>query len=521
MITPVLLWEARRVSRRPAAMVWRWVAGAVLVLSVWPLLEDHRWPLIAVYTDVLLQILVFLSFFLAVLLAPLFTASAITEEKNSGNLQLLLTSRLAAWDVVAGKLLGRLWPALLLLLPLLPVICFCAALTERGGGVVLVLVLLPLGPLFALGAAGLLASVWARTPPQALLGVFAAGIVGGLAVVWFGGVLRCFDPLFVLAPALAGSERAAVAWRLAGSLLAWGFLGAVCLGLAVWRLRPACFAGPGVPKTLPRRPPVADDPLFWKELHVEGAAPFAGLRRLPRWLAVLGVALLSLLLLLGSLRLSWVLTGPGPGTTGGLIDRPEELATCMHGLVITALGIVLVGVRSSAAIPSERDRRTWDLLRVSRLSPRQLLRGKAGGIFWAFFPYALAALLPAAWGLALLLPGDKQAGVLFWPVLWALFLLSAARVMCAAGLSTSAANRGRWDSLIETFLLGVALVGFIPVGINGIFCCAVTVCTPSMGAPAPLAWGAYAGLIGTALVSMVISLSIAESLLGQAESRLN
>jgi hypothetical protein len=122
----------------------------------------------------------------------------------------------------------------------------------------------------------------------------------------------------------------------------------------------------------------------------------------------------------------------------------------------------------------------------------------------------------------LLLPGDQQAGALFWPVFWAL-LLPALRVMCAAGLSASAANRGRWDSLIQTFVVGVALVGFIPVALNGIFCCCVTVCAlhPPGTPGGPPNWFLYLGLTVTVLGSMVLSLSVAESLLHQTESRLN
>jgi ABC-type transport system involved in multi-copper enzyme maturation permease subunit len=427
MITPILLREARQAGGNPAVLAWRWVSGAMLFVCVWPLLGgepglDSRSAALARYTDTLLQDLVFVAVFLAAGLVPLVTAPAITEEKNSGNLQLLLTTGLGAWDIVAGKLFGRLWSALLLLLPLLPVICFCAAVTGRGGGVLLVL--LPLGPLFALGTAGLLASVWARTTPQALLAVYVAGVAAGAAVAWFGDALRYFDPLFVIGPALVGYEQTAFR-RLGGSLLAWGVVGALCLGVAAWWLRPACrrqFAGPGMPKTLPWRPPVGDDPIFWKECYVEGAAPAAGPRRLPRGLAAAGIVLLSLLLLLGCLRLSWDLAARRSGTTSSFADRPVEIAACLHGLVIAVLGVVLVGVRSAAAIRSERERGTLDPLLVTGLRPGQLLRGKARGIFWAFFPYLLAALPPAVGGLALTVPGDEQAAVLFWPFFWVLVL---------------------------------------------------------------------------------------------------
>ena len=100
-------------------------------------------------------------------------------------------------------------------------------------------------PLFALASLTLLASVWCRQTRDAVLALYVVGTLAGLAVWYFQGPLRYFNPLFVLAPAWGawrGLDLAELGQRLLLSSLCWGSLGGVCLGLAIWRLRPAYVA---------------------------------------------------------------------------------------------------------------------------------------------------------------------------------------------------------------------------------------------------------------------------------------
>src|SRR5262249_37679424 len=126
-----------------------------------------------------------------------------------------------------------------------------------------------------------------------------------------------FYPAYVLAPAwgpLAGTDFTELGKRLLISTVLWGLLGAACLALAVWRLRPAYLSEleavpPGEPSRLaPPRPQVDDDPVRWRERNVDGLAPLYALRRVPRWLAL---GLIGAATALSSFVILWTFLQPG------------------------------------------------------------------------------------------------------------------------------------------------------------------------------------------------------------------
>ena len=99
----------------------------------------------------------------------------------------------------------------------------------------------------ALGVSSLtfLAGVWARQTREAVLGLYAAGIVALLLAAWLGGPLRDFNPVYVLEPAMDSSGIEALrdmSQRMLPAVVAWSGLTLVCLGLASWRLRPRISA---------------------------------------------------------------------------------------------------------------------------------------------------------------------------------------------------------------------------------------------------------------------------------------
>src|SRR5207244_8399093 len=125
----------------------------------------------------------------------------------------------------------------LLALASLPLLCFIGVFGGLNRLCVLALIAVTIAPVFALGAASLLASVWSKQTRDAVLAVYFFGIVGYL-VLWSLGWLAPFDPLYVLDPAWGASpDVKALVCRLLLSILAWGGIGALSLGLATWRLR--------------------------------------------------------------------------------------------------------------------------------------------------------------------------------------------------------------------------------------------------------------------------------------------
>src|SRR5206468_1762416 len=160
-----------------------------------------------------------------------------TDEKRRGTLQYLLTTDLDTRHIILGKLLGRVAQVLLVALAGLPLFALWAGFGGVEPLTLLFVAAVLIAPLFALGSATVLASV-----------------------------------------------------------RGWGALGGGCLGLSVAMLRPVYVrelesAGPARPHWYQAdRIPVSDDPVRWREWHVEGLAPAPALRRVPLWLGVVLVA---------------------------------------------------------------------------------------------------------------------------------------------------------------------------------------------------------------------------------------
>jgi ABC-type transport system involved in multi-copper enzyme maturation permease subunit len=405
---------------------------------------------------------------LLVLATPAFVAGAITDEKRRGTLQYLLTADLESRHIILGKLLARMAQVVLVALAGLPLFALLA-----GFGGIEPITLLALGvtlgvPLFALASLTLLASVWCRQTRDAVLALYILGALAGLAVWYFRGFFSYLNPLFVLEPAWGawrGRDLSELGRRLLLSSLSWGTLGVVCLGLAIWRLRPAYVAElENVRPQIARwysvlRVPVPEEPIRWRERHVEGLAPTPELRRIPQWLGVTAIAILSTL----SSALILLLSLPPGVSVGDVIValvqfQPARLAAVMpsasngflvQGLMVMLLASLVVGIRCSGAVTGERERRTWEALLLTPLPAKQLIRGKLWGIMGASYVYLLAYAAPA---LVLSVLGGVMA--LLWVLLWLAVTVLAMYYIGAAGLWASVRSKNSWRALLITMLAG-------------------------------------------------------------------
>src|SRR5437660_7095273 len=140
--------------------------------------------------------LIYQQLILLLLATPAFTAGAITDEKASGTLQYLLAADLTSGEIILGKLLGRVAQVTVLALATLPVLCFIGIFGGLNLVLVLSLVLVTITPMFTLGSASLLASVWSKQTRDAVLGVYVVG-AAGYFLLWYLGWLAPFDPLYV------------------------------------------------------------------------------------------------------------------------------------------------------------------------------------------------------------------------------------------------------------------------------------------------------------------------------------
>lgn len=511
MLGPVLYLEMLLGGRRGRQHIFRWLYGAWIVGQLLFYYAMYRLDLATSswgpygygrpdpaatgrFAGGFVEMFVVQQFLLVLLATPAFTAGAITDEKTRGTLQHLLTAHLTAGEIVLGKLLGRLAQVGILVLAGLPALCFIGVFAGLDPPLLLAVLAATAVPLFALGAASILVSVWSRQTRDAVLILYTVGagcwlmlwgtpqvagwLVGRLPpggvigrgtalVLGLDEVLHFFNPLYVLEPAWTSSDMATVGIRLLHLLLAWGSVGIGCLLLATWRLRAAYVrqlenSGTRARKDAPvRRPPVdSEDPVRWREQHVGGMAVLPALRNVPTITSLILVGLATLVLS-GS-----VLVGCVPDeqelTLQNLRSLPDlvDPAATAYAFLIQAIGAMLVfslivGIRCSGLVSGEREKQTWEALLLTPLETEALVRGKMKGVMTAALPYLGAYAVPA---LAMAAMGGFAS--LFWTGLGLLVTLLAMYYVGAAGLWCSVTSRSSWRSLLWTLGFGY-LGGFL------------------------------------------------------------
>jgi ABC-type transport system involved in multi-copper enzyme maturation permease subunit len=502
MLGPVLYQEMLLGARRNRACFFRWFYAGWIVLQLCGLLFVHimeglatQRPLdlnaIADFSRSYLPTLVTQHYLVLLLATPVLTAGAITDEKSRGTLQYLLVTALVPWEILVGKLIGRLYQVFLIAITPLPLVCFLGVF---GGFDLLILLSLGISTLalaFGIGSVSLLASVLCRHTRDAVLWLYttlAVFYLGGAALInllisyapptssiwqtWLEMLLSCLDPVHPMGSGWSLDDAQERSLRVLASVSAWGLLGAVCLVLASLRLRGSYLRylehatrRRWLPVVLTRRAPLRGDPLLWKERHVDGIAPLAALRAMPRWLGLILVFLLSsaagLYILAQHVEsphtVSTVISMGLNGDMQGLARAQRRMSPStsefsFQGFAVMLVAGLVIAIRCSGAVTGEREKGTWEALLLTPLETRQLIRSKLWGIIGASMPYLAAYAVPAL-GLAALGGG----GPLFWTAVWLGVTLLAMVFVGAAGLWCSVRSRSSWRSLLGT--LGITYVG--------------------------------------------------------------
>ena len=239
-------------SRRALAAQVMLVAGlAALVLLRWP--ADARVDRAAEASRQVLRVFIYGLTAGLILIAPVFPAASIVDERTRNTLPLLLHSPLTPASIVAGKFISALANTLLLLALSLPGAAACYAL----GGVALSTVLALYGVLAVLAAqlagVALLISAVSRSLEAAMRGAYAAvlGVTVAAVIPWavLQGVmwasptvltiaewLRCLSPLPAVMELLGDAQAASVGGRAVGGTVGrFAVLGLLLAG--------ACVAG--------------------------------------------------------------------------------------------------------------------------------------------------------------------------------------------------------------------------------------------------------------------------------------
>jgi ABC-type Na+ efflux pump permease subunit len=411
---------------------------------------------------------------LLLLIMPAFVAGAVTDEKRRGTLQYLLTTDLEARHIVLGKLLGRLSQVALVMLAGLPLFALLAGFGGISPITLLFAAAVLVMPLFGLAAGTMLASVWCRQTRDAVLAFYLVCIIAAVLVRGVGGPLLYLDPLYMLAPAWGAEgslDLPEASRRLVLGSIAWAAIGCTCLTLAAARLRPIYISE--LESIRPERlgwsgsdrEPIDDEPVRWRERNVEGLAPNPTLRAVPQWLAI---TLIATLTTVSSLFILWLAIAPGASTSdvlrallqlnvrkAALLLQEASTGFLVQAIVAMLIASLVVGIRCSGTITTEREKQTWEAVLLTPLTAKQIIRGKMWGIMGASYWYLLAYAAPAV---TLSVLGGPLA--LGYTVLWLAATVLAMYFIGAAGLYSSVRATDSWRSLLLTMLWGY-LGGFV------------------------------------------------------------
>jgi ABC-type transport system involved in multi-copper enzyme maturation permease subunit len=466
MIGPLLGMELLVGNRRGKLALLRYAYGGWLVVQFVVLYSDSvlgqgvrpgQGRQVGQFINDYLDILVGQHFFLMVLVTPAFVAGAIADEKARGTLQFLLTAQLSDWEIVAGKYVGRLAQVAFLALTPLPLVVLIGGMGALAPLTIVALAVVSIAPLLGLGALGMLASVWSMQTRDAVLRVYLwlgvpvlmtlsvmqSSLIATTTPAWIletQEALLSLNPIYVLDAAWGEPNPSVLVHRLLWNMVEWIGITVVCLALAVWRLRPAYsrqLARVGRSKSTSSgvsREPVDEAPIAWKERVIEGIAPLATLRPLPRSVGILIVFFIGVILAI-------------------FVQQAREPLEVLveQGMSVALVASLLVGVRSSGAICGERERQTWDTLLLTPLRTETIVREKHRGILQATYPYLAAYALPVVGGALMQgIPGFILAGsqiVIIWIGMY---------FMTAVGLRRSSLSQSSWRSLLATLASGYA-----------------------------------------------------------------
>ena len=402
--------------------------------------------------------------FLSLLAVPLYCTSAITIEKRHGTLPYLLMTDLSSWEIVAGKIAARSLQVILVSWTSLPLLCLFGGLNPI---TVLVLAVVSALPVLALASVCILASVLCRTTAAAAALVYASWALAFWLLAQLD-LLYFVDPVHVLEPIWEKHDFMMLMLRLAWWVFLWGSMALLAARLAAWRLRPQALrelsqeSRRNTGRWRRWLPPVGDDPMRWKDHYLEGLAALTWLRRLPSWLLVACIAASALL---SSLAILWFhLPNDLTADELRLANLPALLARlndagpafAIQSLLAISFASLMVGVRCAEAVAGERERQTWDLLLLTGMDPRVMLRSKCRGIVESSYPFLAAYAVPTL--LCAMLGGPVAFLCTFllvgvaWPVMYFLGAIALER-------STLHAST-RW-SIPHGLLSGFMMLGLV------------------------------------------------------------
>ena len=416
LIGPVFAREVAIAPRRLKTYVSRsaYALGLlVLISTAWLVLTGTQLVRdvgdLARFGTSLFQILAPLQLALATFFAALLAATEVAHEKDRRTLILLLLTRMSNSELVLGKLLASLLGVLVMLAAAAPVFLLAALLGGVSYGQIALAMAVTLATVLVCGSLGSLLALWREKTFQALamtvlilvlwiaLGeIVAAGVLGKSFAGWscrslavgispWQAILESVRPGLQTDPTLGLLGTPVYLFLLVAAVLTVVFNGVAIGMVRVWNPSRAEEKGSGVrdqgpgiagqdteaanlqiskatnqqisPPSSTRR--VWDNPIVWREIRTWAYGRKILVIRLA-YLAIFALAAASLF--------------------GG--SAVVQLQPTWVFVPLALLSLVLVNAQAVTSLTSERDTKALDLLLVTDLTPKEIVFGKLGGIFY-------------------------------------------------------------------------------------------------------------------------------------------
>ncbi|MBL8793674.1 MAG: ABC transporter permease subunit [Planctomycetia bacterium] len=401
MLGPLFYYDLLGLLRRPRFIAVRCLYALALLIALfclyasWFGLGSFGEPLspsreAAFATD-------FFFTFLAVQLAavlvltPAYTSVAIAEEREAGRLDFLLTSELSNREIVLGKFAARLGSVALILLTGLPILALMQFLGGVDPNLVLAGFAATLATMVSVGSFGVWVSVNCERTYTSLWWTYV-GVVAVLLAGWCCPGLHLGHPAVVydqLDTALHRNDDLAsvLLWLVTGYTAVHALVAVASLCFAILLLRPVFGPAPAAPPPAPRpavvvppppnaeiwawpRPPVSDNALLWKEMHL------CALRLTPEFRQLLNVWAVLIALYVGVIFGAMLF---GASQTEGSLREILDLASqALCGFAVGLASLLWLGIalRAASTVSRECEQGTLDSLLTLPVDRRDILWAK-------------------------------------------------------------------------------------------------------------------------------------------------
>lgn len=417
IVGPVFTREAVTAPRRIRFFAIRTLAVTVLlglVLTAWQVLvgaQQIRNPgELARFGSAVFQILAPLQLAVAILFSALLTSAAVSQEKDRKTLLLLLLTRLTNSELVLGKLLASLLTILATLAATTALFMILALTGGIGFWQIARVMAVTAASALVAGSLGSTVALWREKTFQTLAitvltivlwfivwEIVATGVAGeSLLGFDHSRVAATMSPWQAMQIAIGPDFTTATSGQMdavGGFLLSASFAMLMLNGLAIGLVRvwnpsrearprsegeasePRSEGHPSVARVqqleVHKAPgkirPVWDNPILWREIRTWAYGKKIVIVRLG-FLLILGLCAFSVHeMLVDPAILHW---------RGNIPPLAQPLVPLL------VVSVLLVNALAVTSITNERDAKALDLLLVTDLTPREIIFGKLGGVFY-------------------------------------------------------------------------------------------------------------------------------------------